>query len=63
MRDPRVTPVEGTWNPDGMRAGDNVDFTGVPASVVVGPPGFSVRQYHTDRDLAALGTRLRKEPT
>lgn len=46
-----------------MRAGDSVDFTSVPASVVVGPPGFSVRQDHTERDLAALGTRLRKEPT
>lgn len=42
LRDPRVTPVEGTWNPPGMQASDSVDvvFTGVPAPVTIGPPGF-----------------------
>jgi hypothetical protein len=46
LRDPRVTPVEGTWNPAGMQASDSVDvvFTGVPAPVTVGPRGF-----YTDR--------------
>lgn len=46
VRDPRVTPVEGTWNPAGMQDSDSVDveFTGVPAPVTVGPPGF-----YTDR--------------
>ncbi|QNG55292.1 acyl-CoA dehydrogenase [Pseudonocardia petroleophila] len=42
LRDPRVRPVEGTWNPAGMAASDSVDveFAGVPAEVPVGPPGF-----------------------
>lgn len=46
VRDPHVTPVEGTWNPAGMQASDSVDveFSGVPATVTVGPPGF-----YTDR--------------
>ncbi|MBW0136044.1 acyl-CoA dehydrogenase [Pseudonocardia abyssalis] len=42
LRDPRVRPVEGTWNPAGMAASDSVDveFSAVPAEVTVGPPGF-----------------------
>lgn len=42
VRDPRVRPVEGTWDPVGMAASDSVDveFAGVPADALVGPPGF-----------------------
>lgn len=42
VRDPRVRPVKGTWNPAGMVASDSVDveFQGVPADRRVGPPGF-----------------------
>ncbi|GAA2546943.1 acyl-CoA dehydrogenase [Pseudonocardia hydrocarbonoxydans] len=42
VRDPRVRPVEGTWDPVGMAASDSVDveFAGVPADSLVGPPGF-----------------------
>lgn len=42
VADPRVRPVEDSWNPVGMAASDSVDveFAGVPAGTTVGPPGF-----------------------
>lgn len=44
VRDPRVTPVEGTWRTPGMAEADSVDVVlrAVPAErrAAVGPPGF-----------------------